>query len=116
MHIIRPQQGNEIRCITRLGGTYAELYIIDESTNKEMSLSQSGPTDGINGYNVFYVQFAGSNIPVEGRFYTFFVYDLDGIQYKGRLYCTAQTEYDKYSVNNNVYTEEQSADNEFILL
>lgn len=116
MHIIRPQQGNEIRCVTRLGGPYASLYIIDESTNKEMSLSQSGPTDGINGYNVFYVQFAGSNIPVEGRFYTFFVYNNDGVQYKGRLFCTAQTDYDKYTVNQNVYTEEQSADNEFILL
>jgi len=53
---------------------------------------------------------------VEGRFYKFDVLDGSSLIYRGKIFCTDQTDYDKYSVNDGVYTEEQSYDNEFIIL
>ena len=96
---------------------YAGVSIFDESQAKNINddiLNISGGV--INGYVVFYINFKEGKFPVEGRFYQFTVYDNDGVQYKGRLFCTAQTEYDKYTVNENVYTQEQSYDNEYIIL
>ena len=116
MHIIRPQQGQTIRCITR-NGLYASVSIFDESQAKNINddiLNISGTAN--NGYVFFYINFKEGKFPVEGRFYQFTVYDNDGVQYKGRLFCTAQTEYDKYTVNENVYTEEESYDNEFVII
>ena len=35
--------------------------------------------------------------------------------YKGRIFCTNQTDLEKYTNNNNVYTENTTYDNEFVI-
>lgn len=119
MHIITPTQGQAIRFIPRAEVTSPNLQIIDESQNKDITsdlLNQFGSySDGIT---TLFLNFKEGKFPVEGRFYTFKAYNIatGQIYYKGRLFCTAQTEFDKYTVNQNVYTEETSYDNEFVII
>ena len=119
MHIITPTQGQRIDFIPRAEVASPNLQIIDESQNKDITsdlLNQSGSYT--NGITTLFLNFKEGKFPVEGRFYTFKAYSIvtGEVYYKGRLYCTAQTEFDKYTVNQNIYTEEESYNNEFILL
>ena len=119
MHIIRPQQGQRIDFIPRVETASPNLQIIDESQNKDITsdlLNQSGSYT--NGITTLFLNFKEGKFPVEGRFYTFKAYNIatGEVYYKGRMFCTAQTDFDKYTVNQNVYTEEDSFNNEFILL
>lgn len=66
--------------------------------------------------SVGYMTLSGVFSLVEGRFYTFEVLDGSTLIYRGKIFCTSQTDYDKYTTNDGVYTEEQSYDNEFIIL
>ena len=119
MHIIKPQQAQTIRFIPRITSVSPNYKIVDQSENKDVTsdvLSASGTYS--NGIVTFIINFKDGNYPVEGRFYTFEAYNSSSgeVHYKGTLFCTAQTEYDKYTVNQNVYTQEESYNNEFILL
>ena len=52
----------------------------------------------------------------EGVFYGMKVFDGSNLIYRGRVFVTSQTEYDKYTTNEGVYTEETSYNNEFVIL
>ena len=52
----------------------------------------------------------------DSRYYGLKVFDGSTLIYRDRVFVTSQTEYDKYTVNQNIYTEEESYNNEFILL
>jgi len=49
-------------------------------------------------------------------FYGMKVFDGSNLIYRGRVFVTSQTEYDKYTTNEGVYTEETSYNNEFVIL
>lgn len=119
MHIITPTQTQTIQFIPRVAIASPVIQIIDESQNKDISsfiFSQSGSYT--NGITVLNFSFQAGKFPVEGRFYTFKAFSNNGLTlcYQDRLFCTAQTEYDKYTVNQNIYTEETSYDNEYIII
>ena len=119
MHIIKPQQGQRIDFIPRVEVMSPNVQIIDESQNKDITsdlLNQSGSYT--NGITTLFWNFKEGKFPVEGRFYTFKAYNIatGDVYYKGRLYCTAQTDYNQYTVNQNEYVTEDSYDNEFIVL
>jgi hypothetical protein len=119
MHIIRPTQTQTIQFIPRVAIASPVVQIIDESQNKNISsdiLNQSGSY--LNGFTTLFLTFKVGKFPVEGRFYYFKAFSNNGntLCYQDRLFCTAQTEYDKYTVNQNVYTEETSYDNEYIII
>jgi hypothetical protein len=44
------------------------------------------------------------------------VFNSGNLIYRDRVFVTSQTEYDKFTVNQNVYTEETSYDNEYIII
>ena len=62
--------------------------------------------------------FKADSFPVEGRFYTFKAYANNGqtLCYQDRLFCTSQTDFEKYTTNEGVYTEETSYNNEFVII
>ena len=53
---------------------------------------------------------------VKDRFYSFEVKDGSNVIYKGLIFCTNQTDYDKFDVHKDDYVVEDSYDNEFVIL
>jgi hypothetical protein len=86
------------------------LYLTDESTN---TTAQINPTiEEANGFMHLTSVFS----LVESRFYGMKVVYDGRLIYRDRVFVTSQTEYDKYTVNAGVYTEEKTKDNEFIII
>jgi hypothetical protein len=52
----------------------------------------------------------------EANFYLLEVFDGVNLIYRGRVFCTNQTNFEKFTVNNNVYTQEQAGDNTFVII
>lgn len=52
----------------------------------------------------------------EGDYYTLKVIDDDGEIYRDVLFCTDQTDYNKYNPNKDKYTKEDSFDDSYIIL
>jgi hypothetical protein len=86
------------------------LYITDESTN---TTAEINPTiEEANGFMYLTSTFS----LVDGRFYGMkLIYD-GNLIYRDRIYVTSQTEYDKFTVNSGVYTEETTYNNEYIII
>lgn len=52
----------------------------------------------------------------EGDYYTLKVIDDNGEIYRGMIFCTDQTDYNKYNPNKDKYTKEDSFDDSYIIL
>ena len=52
----------------------------------------------------------------EGDYYTLKVIDDNGELYRDTIFCTDQTDYNKYEVGKGDYTNEDSYDNSFIII
>jgi hypothetical protein len=53
---------------------------------------------------------------VNNRFYGLKVFYDGDLIYRDRVFVTPQTDYAKFTVNQNVYTEETSYDNDYIII
>lgn len=86
------------------------LYLIDESTNTTQEIN---PTIlEANGF----MHLTSTFDLVKNRFYGVkVVYDGDLI-YRDRVFCTDQTNLPKFTVNEGVYTEETTYNNEYIII
>ena len=111
MHILQVSASSQsIVIVPRSFPASVTLQLIDESKNTTATPSVSvASADG-------FMTLTGTFSLVDGRFYGLKVLDGSTLIYRDRVFVTSQTEYDKYTVNQNVYTEETSYDNEFILL
>lgn len=86
------------------------VYLTDESTNTSQEINPTVLEQ--NGYTYLTGVFALR----EGFFYSLKV-TLDGlIIYRGKIYCTAQTDYEKYTVNQGQYEAEQTNQNNYIII
>ena len=86
------------------------ILLTNESTN---TTATTNPTiTESNGYMTLSAEFSLS----EGVFYGMKIFDGSTLIYRGRVFVTSQTEYDKYTTNSGVYTEETSYENEFVIL
>lgn len=86
------------------------LYLIDESTN---TTTEINPTiEEANGF----MHLTATFTLVNNRFYGMKVVYDGNLIYRDRIFVTSQTEYDKFTVNAGVYTEETSYDNDFIII
>ena len=63
-----------------------------------------------------YMTLTGSFSLKEGNQYGFTVKDGSTIIYRGIIFCTDQTNLDRYTVNSGEYTHETSHDNEFVVI
>ena len=54
----------------------------------------------------------------EGRFYTLYLYNGLNVVYKDKVFVTDQTisTTQKYDINKNEYTEQETSDNDYIIL
>ena len=86
------------------------LYLIDESTN---TTAEINPTiEEANGFMYLTATFT----LVNNRFYGMKVVYDGKLIYRDRVFVTSQTEYDKFTVNAGVYTEQTTYDNDFIII
>ena len=101
-------QGCVTQALNDLDGV--TIYFTNESTNTTTSIN---PTITENkGYMLLSAAFNLSS----GVFYTMEVFKGSNLIYRGRAFVTSQTEYDKFFINEGVYTKETSYNNEFIIL
>ena len=86
------------------------LYLINENTNTTATINPSITES--NGFMSLSATFS----LVGGTLYGMKIFKGSNLIYRDRVFVTSQTEYDKFTVNQNVYTEEESYNNEFIVL
>lgn len=86
------------------------VYLTDESANTTQEINPKVTEE--NGYTYLEAEYDLR----EGVFYTIKV-TLDGqVIYRGRVFCTAQTDYEKYTVNAGQYEPEQTNQNNYIII
>lgn len=86
------------------------MQLIDESKNTTVTPSVSVASgDG-------FMTLTGTFSLVDGRFYGLKVLSGSTLIYRDRVFVTSQMEFDKFTVNENIYSEEDSYNNEFILI
>jgi len=86
------------------------IYLTNESTNTTSVINPTNTES--NGYMTLSAVFSLT----EGVFYGMKVFDGSNLIYRGRVFVTSQTEYDKYTTSEGVYPEETSYNNEFVIL
>jgi hypothetical protein len=86
------------------------IHLTSESTNETQILN---PTiTEADGFMVLSTEFS----LVSGVFYGLKVFDGSTLIYRGRVFVTSQTDFDKFSVNEGVYIKEESFNNDFVIL
>jgi hypothetical protein len=118
MNILKVYPASQtIKVVPRAATGTITMSFTDELENTTYAVTTGLTTAYADGYLTITTTFALSDLrPAEGRFYTFTVDDQNGEVYRGRAYCTAQTDFEKYTVNQGAYTTENTYDNEFIVL
>jgi len=111
MHILQVSESSQsIVIIPRSFPSSVNIRLIDESKNTTATPSVSvSSADG-------FMTLTGTFSLVVNRYYGLEVFDGSNLIYRDRVFVTSQTEYDKFTVNQNVYTEETSYDNEFVII
>jgi hypothetical protein len=111
MHILRVSaSAQSITIIPRSFPASVTIQLIDESTNTTATPSVTAAS--ANGF----MTLTGTFSLVNNRFYGLKVFSGSNLIYRDRVFVTSQTDYDKFTVNQNVYTEATSYDNEFIII
>ena len=95
-----------IRIIPRADATTPTLSL----TDKTIAVAVTKTTDKD------FMVLAGLFSLIEGNQYSFVVKDGTNEIYRGMIFCTDQTDLDKYFVNQGEYTSEDSYDNEFVII
>jgi hypothetical protein len=111
MHILQESgSSQDIVIIPRSFPGSITLNLIDESTNTTSTPSVSiASADG-------FMTISGTFSLKDGRYYALTAFNGSALIYRDRVFVTSQTEYDKYTTNEGVYTEETSYNNEFVII
>ena len=111
MHILQVSASPQsFSIIPRSYPASVTLQLIDESTN-----TTATPAVTVSSSNGF-MTVTGTFDLVNNRFYGLKVFDGSDLLYRDRIFVTSQTDYEKYTVNAGVYTEETTYDNEYIII
>jgi hypothetical protein len=111
MHILQVSASPQsITIIPRSFPASVTIALIDESTNDTATPAVTAAS--ANGF----MTLTGTFSLVNNRFYGLKVFNSGNLIYRDRVFVTSQTEYDKFTVNQNVYTEETSYDNDYIII
>lgn len=107
MHIVTTTD-SAITLVPRAFETSVSVVITDEETNTSTTESLTATRD------VNYLVIDPAYTFVEGRYYTIKVTGTDEL-YRGKVYCTNQTDLEKFSINNGEFTYyEEGTDNQYI--
>jgi hypothetical protein len=111
MHILTTTSDNQsLKIVPRLDTDNPTLTLTDKAKRKDVSVSVAKTDEGD------YMVLTGAFSLTEGSQYTFRVKSGSKEIYRGLIFCTNQTDLDKYSINKDEYTLNQDYDNEFIVL
>ena len=111
MHILQVSDSPQaIVIIPRTFPSSVTIALIDESTN-----TTATPAVTLASANGF-MTLTGTFSLVNNRFYGLNVFASGNLIYRDRVFVTSQTDYEKFTVNQNIYTEETSYDNEYIII
>lgn len=96
-----------------VSGNNYNVKIINETTNKEV---YDQNTTGITE-NLYYNQYSAIFSLKQGTYYTITITGITvaGIVFKGKIYCTNQTDLPEYTINSGEYTS-HSTTNEYIII
>lgn len=118
MKIVSVSQTQSFKYIPRAEYTTQTFtYTVkDEQTNKYESTTASTTVN--KNYMEATMTFGSTNAPFrEGHFYTLEVTSGDTLIYRDKIFCTDQvTEQSKYNVNKDVYTTNDTYNNDYIVL
>ena len=111
MHIVTTSEPHTIKLVPRAFPTGdIVMSIRDEDTRKEWDHSASSDDYTVTD-NFLELDFSpaqGISI-TEGRFYTFRIKEGNTELYRGKIFCTDQTDFEKYTTINNTYSETESS-------
>ena len=111
MHILQVSASPQaIVIIPREFPASVTIALFDESTN-----TTATPAVTLASANGF-MTLTGTFSLVNNRFYGLNVFASGDLIYRDRVFVTSQTDFDKFTVNQNVYTEETSYNNEYIII
>lgn len=99
-----------LKIITRADASSPTLSLTDKSTRttSDVSVSKTSESD--------YMVLTGTFSLKEGNQYTYRVKDGSTEIYRGLIFCTDQTGLDKYFANTGEYVQEDSYDNDFVII
>lgn len=111
MHILTTSTDSQtLKIVARKDATSPTFTLTDKSKRTSSTVSITKGTDGD------YMTLSGSFTLKEGDLYSFTVKDGSDIIYKGLIFCTDQTDYDKYFENKDEYVHEDTYDNDFVII
>jgi hypothetical protein len=116
MHILTTSTTPQtIKAILRSSPASADVLIYDKSERETSTVSADSITT-TDGISTITLTLSGANQLKEGRFYSITVKDGSDVEYSGMVFCTDQTDYNKYETGKDDYVVEDSYDNEFIII
>lgn len=98
-----------IKFVARNVSASYDVVITDEQSKEVTSKTISSIEVG--NYQQMDLSFTCS----EAKYYTIEMYTSGDLQYRGKMFCTNQTELPKYTITKDQYKEETSSDNEYII-
>lgn len=111
MHILTTStESQSLSIVARVDASSPTFELTDKMRNKTETISVTKTSSDP------FMVLSGAFSLVENRMYSFKVKDGSNVIYKGLIFCTDQTEPDKFFVHEGEYIEEQSYDNEFVIL
>ena len=113
MEILPTTGTQQLKIITRKDASNPVIKLTDKETRTTSTIT---PTKSLSGS---YMVLDGTFALTEDNLYSYKVElssDNSEEIYRGLIYCTNQTNLDKYFINQNEYIEEDSFDNEYVIL
>ena len=113
MKILTTSSTQSIKFIPRVSASSVFLRLTNKNTRKSFVVSVTAVNS--NGY----MTLTGSTFAlVENTNYSMVVFNGDGSGaiYRDTIFCTNQTDFDKFDVHKDDYVTEDTFDNEFIVL
>jgi predicted small secreted protein len=111
MHILTTStDAQTLQIVPRSDASSPTFELTDKSKNTTSTISVSKTA------STPFMTLSGSFSLVQNRFYSFAVKDGSDVIYKGLIFCTDQTDYNKFDVHKDDYVVEDSYDNEYVIL
>ena len=104
MHIVSTTN-TKIYFAPRVSAVIVSVKITDEETNVSTTFNTYASQSG-NYSEIFLGEV------VEGRYYSVRIYSDGNEIYRGKVYCTNQTDLEKFSINNGEFTYYEDTDND----
>jgi len=111
MHVLTTSNSSQsLKIAPRKDVTSPTFSLTDKVKRTTSTISVTKSSDGD------YMVLTGTFSLKEGNQYTFRVKDGSEEIYRGLIFCTDQTDLDNFFVNKDEYVEEDSYDNDFVIL